>query len=139
MESTDEQQVGQRPRTTSGGIELHPISDCQQKWENQLRLTRSKHTLQRYSRALNRFRRAFPGHKDINSFLRPHVNSWVQDRLAEGASVATVRTELAAIRAFFQFCVDMDWALLNPTTNVSVPRRSNLADRGASCQPSSVM
>lgn len=121
MESTDQQQVGQRPRTTSSGIELHPIRDCQQRWEAHLRLTRSKETLERYSRALNRFLRAFPGQRDINSYLRPHVNSWVQDRLSEGASVATVRTELAAVRAFFQFCERMEWALLNPTTNVRVP------------------
>lgn len=120
MESTDQHQVGQKPRTSSG-IELHPIRECQQRWEAYLRLTRPKSTLERYFRALNRFLRAFPGERDINSFLRPHINTWVEQRLAEGASVATVRTELAAIRAFFQFCVDMDWALLNPTTNVSVP------------------
>ena len=123
MESTDQQQVGKRPRTASGGIELHPIRECQQKWEAQLRLTRSKATLERYSRALNRFRRAFPRHTDVNSFLRPDINSWVQDRLAEGASVATVRTELAAVRAFFQFCERIKYSLLNPARGVRVPNR----------------
>lgn len=133
MEPTDEQKVGQRPRTTSDEIELHPIRDCQQKWENHLRLTRPKATLERYSRALNRLLRAFRSKHDVNDWLRPDINSWAQQRIKEGASVATVRTELAAIRAFFQFCEDMDWALLNPTTNVRVPNpiRRPASNRGS--------
>jgi len=90
-------------------------------WEGFLFRERRWKTYERYGRALSRFLRAFPGRKDVNSFARPEIIDWVNARLAEGASVATVRTELAAIRSFFQFCVDMQVAMLNPARGVTVP------------------
>jgi hypothetical protein len=36
------------------------------------------------------------------------VNDYVQTRLAEGASVATIRVELSAIRGFWKFMGDVE-------------------------------
>ena len=103
-------------------------------WETYMFKTKPWKTYERYGRALSRFLEAFPGRKDINSFVRPEIIDWVNARLAEGASVATVRTELAAIRSFFQFCVDMDQAMINPARGVKVPahRKSPLSPEASS-------
>jgi len=90
-------------------------------WEGFLFRERRWKTYERYGRALSRFLEAFPGRRDVNSFVRPEIIDWVNARLAEGASVATIRTELAAIRSFFQFCVDMQQAMINPARGVKVP------------------
>lgn len=99
-------------------------------WETYMFKTKPWKTYERYGRALSRFLEAFPGRKDINSFVRPEIIDWVNARLAEGASVATVRTELAAVRSFFQFCVDMQVAIINPARGVKVPntQKSQLSD-----------
>lgn len=99
-------------------------------WETYMFKTKPWSSYERYGRALSRFLEAFPGRRDINSFVRPEIIDWVNARLAEGASVATVRTELAAIRSFFQFCVDMQVAMLNPARGVKVPnsKKSQLAN-----------
>lgn len=98
-------------------------------WEGFLFNEKRWKTYERYGRALSRFLEAFPGRKDVNSFVRPEIIDWVNARLAEGASVATVRTEMAAIRSFFQFCVDMQQAMVNPARGVKVPnsRKSPLS------------
>ncbi len=95
-------------------------------WEGFLFKERRWKTYERYGRALSRFLAAFPGRKDINSFLRPEIIDWVNARLAEGASVATVRTELAAIRSFFQFAVDMQQAMINPARGIKVQQTRNV-------------
>jgi hypothetical protein len=52
----------------------------------------------------------------------PRSYSYVETRLAEGASIATVRLELSAIRELFQFALDMGAsdAMFNPAKNVKV-------------------
>jgi len=42
-----------------------------------------------------------------HQFLGPVINSYVESRLAEGASIATVRLEIFAVRGLFQFALDM--------------------------------
>ncbi len=93
-------------------------------WETYMFKTKPWSSYERYGRAVSRFLEAFPNRKDINSFTRPEIISWVQSRFAEGASVATVRTELAAVRAFFQFCTDMGQAMINPAKNIRVTKNS---------------
>lgn len=95
-------------------------------WEGLMFKERPWGTYERYGRAFSRFLEAFPGRRDVNAFIRPEIVSWVQARLAEGASVATVRTELAAVRAFFQFSMDMGQAMHNPANNIRVTKYSQV-------------
>ena len=55
-------------------------------------------------------------------FLRPVIIDYVESRLAEGASVATVRLEMSAVRGLFQFALDMGASdvMINPAKNVKV-------------------
>jgi len=52
---------------------------------------------------------------------------YVESRLAEGASVATVRLELSAIRGLFQFALDMGAVdvMFNSAKNVKVRKPRN--------------
>ena len=61
------------------------------------------------------------------------INDYVESRLAEGASVATVRLELSAVRGLFQFALDMKAAdvMFNPAKNVELekPKGNQAANR----------
>ncbi len=84
-----------------------PIRDWQQKYERYLFLIGRKATQEPYARALERFLGKYPGKTFPHQFLRPVFNDYVETRMGEGASVATVRLELSAIRGLFQFMLDM--------------------------------
>jgi site-specific recombinase XerC len=88
-----------------------------------LALIGRKATRERYARALDRFLEKHPGKTYAHQFLRPSINDYVETRLKEGASVATVRLELSAIRGLFQFMLDMGAAdvFFNPARGVRVP------------------
>lgn len=81
-------------------------------------------TQERYARALERFLGKHPGKTYAHQFLRPVINQYVESRLAEGASVATVRLEMSAVRGLFQFMLDMGAAdvMFNPASRVKVNR-----------------
>jgi site-specific recombinase XerD len=127
--ATFEKTIG--PKTPSS-IELIdpdkplPIRAWQEKFENYLGLTGRRATRERYGRALERFLGKHPGLTYAHQFLRPVINDYVESRFAEGASVATVRLELSAIRGLFQFMLDMAVGdvMFNPARGVKV-RRSN--------------
>jgi site-specific recombinase XerD len=99
-----------------------PIREWQQRYERYLYLIGRNETRKRYARALERFLGKHPGKTYGHQFLRPVINSYVDTRLAEGASVATVRLELSAVRGLFQFALDMGAAdvMFNPAINVKV-------------------
>ena len=99
-----------------------PIREWQQQFESHLIAMGKKSTRERYSRALERFLGNHPGKKYAHQFQRPVINSYVETRLGEGASVATVRLELAAIRGLFQFALHCGAAdvFFNPARNVKV-------------------
>jgi integrase len=104
-----EKNIGQR---TPSRIPLDPdtplpIREWQQRYERYLDLVGRKETRRRYARALDRFLAKHPDRVYGHQFLRPVINSFVETRLAEGASVATVRLELSAVRGLFQFAMDM--------------------------------
>lgn len=109
------------PQTAPPAASLYKLAG---QWEGFLFRERCWKTYERYGRALSRFLEAFPGRRDVNSFVRPEIIDWVNARLAEGASLATIRTELAAVRSFFQFCVDMKVAMINPAKGIKVTRNS---------------
>jgi site-specific recombinase XerC len=99
-----------------------PIREWQQRYENYLSLIGKKATRERYARALDRFLEKHRGKTYGHQFLRPSINDYVETRLKEGASVATVRLELSAVRGLFQFMMDMGAAdvFFNPARNVKV-------------------
>ena len=99
-----------------------PIRDWQQKYERYLFLIGREATQERYARALERFLGKHPGKTYAHQFLRPVINQYVETRLAEGASVATVRLEMSAVRGLFQFMLEMGAAdvFFNPAKGVRV-------------------
>jgi len=105
-----------------------PIREWQQKYERHLFLTGRKATQERYARALERFLGKHSGKTYPHEFLRPVMNDFVRDRLNEGASIATVRLEMSAIRGLFQFMLDMGVAdvMFNPAKGVKVPGPAQL-------------
>jgi len=122
---TSEQNIGLRTPSNINTIDSdkpQPIREWQQKYENYLSMIGKKATRERYSRALERFLGKHQGNKYGHQFLRPSIIDYVETRLKEGASVATVRLELSAIRGLFQFMLDMGAAdvFFNPARNVKV-------------------
>jgi len=65
--------------------------------------------------------------------LRPVINDYVETRLGEGASVATVRLELSAVRGLFQFAMDMGASdvMFNPAKNMKVRKPKDGTPRPA--------
>jgi site-specific recombinase XerC len=61
------------------------------------------------------------------------MNDYVQTRLAEGASVATVRLEMSAVRGLFQFMMDMNApdVMFNPAKGVKMKITQNANGRTA--------
>jgi site-specific recombinase XerD len=119
-----EKNIGQR---TPSRIPLDPdtplpLREWQQRYERYLDLVGRKETRRRYARALDRFLGKHPDRTYAHQFLRPVINSYVETRLAEGASVATVRLEISAVRGLFQFATDMGASdlMFNPARNVKV-------------------
>jgi site-specific recombinase XerD len=108
-----------KPQTTA-----QPISDWQERFECHLLLNAKRSTFRRYARALDRF---FDMNRDKTygyQFLRPVIIDYVQARLAEGASVSTVRLEMAAVRGLFAFMISMGAVdmMFNPAANVKVTK-----------------
>jgi site-specific recombinase XerD len=110
-----------------------PIREWQQKYERYLGLIGKNETRKRYARAIERFLGKHPGKTYAHQFLRPVINSYVETRLAEGASVATVRLELSAVRGLFQFALDMGASdvMFNPAKNVRVRQSKSESPEGA--------
>ncbi len=110
-----------------------PIRQWQQRYERYLFLIGRKATRERYARALERFLRRHPHRIYAHEFLRPQMNDYVEDRLAEGASLATVRLEMSAVRGLFQFMLDMNApdVMFNPAKGVKVKiTKSSLGGAG---------
>ena len=99
----------------------------QQKFEQHLQLMGRKATRERYARALERFLGKHPGKVYPHDFLRPLINDYVQTRFAEGASVATIRVELSAIRSFWDFMRDVEafGVFFNVAAGVKVRNRQH--------------
>ena len=99
-----------------------PIREWQQRYERYLDLTGRKETRKRYARVLERSLGKHPEKTYAHQFLRPVINDYVQSRLAEGASVSTVRLEMSAIRGLFQFALEMGAVdvMFNPAKNVKL-------------------
>lgn len=120
-----DQNIGNKtpsPIQPSDRDKIQPIRHWQQRYERFLFLSGLKATHERYSRAVERFLSKFPEKTYAHQFLRPVINDYVESRLKEGNSVATVRLEMSAIRGFFQFMLDMGAVdvMFNPAKNIKV-------------------
>ena len=125
MNNSESRNIGQRTPSTIQPLDPDkplPIREWQQKYENYFGLIGRKATRERYARALETFLGKHPGKTYPHQFLRPVINDYVEARLKENASVATVRLELSAIRGLFQFMLDMGAAdvMFNPARGVKV-------------------
>ena len=110
------------------------MSDWQERYECFLLLNAKRSTFRRYARALDRF---FDMNRDKvygYQFLRPTIIDYVQARLAEGASVATVRLEMAAVRGLFAYMIQMGAVdvMFNPAKNVKVKKSKSQISKEAS-------
>jgi integrase len=122
-----EQNIGPKTPSSTQPIDPDkplPIREWQVRFERYLYSIGRKATRERYARALEKFLGKHPGKTFPHQFPRPVINDFVEKRLAEGASVATVRLELSAIRGLFQFAMDMKAAdvLFNPAKNVKLKK-----------------
>jgi len=110
-----------------------PIREWQARYERYLDLVGRKETRKRYARALERFLGKHPGKTFGHQFLRPVINDYVETRLGEGASVATVRLEISAVRGLFQFALDMGASdvMFNPARGVKVQKPKRGSPEGA--------
>jgi site-specific recombinase XerC len=101
------------------------IYSWQVQFEQYLLLSGRKGTGERYGRALETFRARFPKKVYPHEWFRSEINKYVVDRLEEGAAVSTVRLELSAIRALWDFMEKMDATdvLFNPAANIKIPRQ----------------
>ena len=140
MNKAKSQDIG--PKTPSSTRPLDPdtplpIREWQQRYERYLDLIGRKETRKRYARALERFLGKHPGKTYGHQFLRPVINSYVETRLAEGASVATVRLELSAVRGLFQFALDMGASdvMFKPAKNVKVRKPPSGAPKVVGQEP----
>ena len=121
------------PIPSSDRDKIQPIRYWQQRFESYLESIGRKETRKRYARALERFLGKHPGKLYAHQFLRPDMNDYVERRLAEGASVATVRLELSAIRGLFQFMLDMGASdvMFNPVKGIRVRQPKSGSPEGA--------
>jgi site-specific recombinase XerD len=105
-----------------------PIRYWQQKFERYLQLIGRGATRERYARALERFLGKHPEKVYPHDFLRPVINDYVQTRFAEGASVATIRVELSAMRGFWKFMAEVEafGVFFNVATGVKVRSRNHI-------------
>ena len=127
MNKAETQNIGHRTPSNIEPLDPDkpvPIREWQQRYERYLVLIGRNETRKRYARALERFLGKHPDKSYAHQFLRPVINSYVETRLAEGASVATVRLELSAVRGLFQFAMAMNASdvMFNPAKNVRVKK-----------------
>jgi hypothetical protein len=101
-----------------------PMSDWQELYECFLLLNAKRSTYRRYARALDRFFGMNRGKEYGYQFLRPVIIDYVNARLAEGASVSTVRLEISAVRGLFAYMMRIGAVdvMFNPARNVKVRR-----------------
>lgn len=131
-----EKSIGPRTPSSTQPIDPDtplPIREWQERYERYLGLIGKNETRKRYARALERFLGKHTGKTYAHQFLRPVINSYVETRLAEGASVATVRLEISAVRGLFQFMLDMGASdvMFNPVKGVKVKTSKSGAPEGA--------
>jgi site-specific recombinase XerC len=91
-----------------------PIRDYQARFENYIRLTGSPRTRRRYSYALENFFSLFPHKKKASNFLPADLKYFVSMREREGISKATIKYELAVLRAFWNCLIELGAADYNP-------------------------
>ena len=115
-----------------------PIHDWQERFECHLLLNAERSTYRRYARAVDRFIEKNADKIYGYEFLRPVIIDYVNARLAEGASVSTVRLEMAAIRGLFEYMIAMGAydVMLNPAMNIRVKKpKADAARDNAACDP----
>lgn len=126
---TAEQNIGCKTPSAiapSDRDKIYPIRHWQQRYEGYLETIGRNETRKRYARALERFLGRYSDRVYGHQFLRPTINDYVESRLAEGASVSTVRLEMSAVRGLFQFASDMGASdvMFNPAKNVRVTAKT---------------
>jgi hypothetical protein len=101
-----------------------PMKDWQERFECFLLLNAKRSTFRRYARAMDRFFKMNQGNTYGYQFLRPVIIDYAQARLAEGASVSTVRLQMSAVRGLFDFMIAMNAfdVIINPARNVKVKK-----------------
>lgn len=99
-------------------------------YERYLVLIGRKSTSRKYGKCIEKFLALHPERKEPGLFDRCHIEDFKVQRIQQGASKATIRVELSAVRNFFQWMLDMqvEGLFYNPAKNVTISLKSNSAD-----------
>src|SRR6185312_3247256 len=93
------------------------LNTYQAKFENWVSLTGSPQTARRYAQALEQFFSRIP-REHPRDVLRFDVEDFKVMRLRDGVSARTVNFEVAVLRAFYNWLIDMEAVPLNPAKQI---------------------
>ena len=97
------------------GNEIH---DLQATYENYIALTASRQTAARYGLTLEKFFRRFPDKPRLEDFVRKDIEDYRIWRLRGGVSPTTMNYEIAVIRAFWNWLIQMERVAWNPASTI---------------------
>lgn len=107
------------------------IKEWQWKYEQFVSKVNSPATHRAYTGILDKFFSRFPDKKRIDEFYRVDVEDYKLIRLREGAAPRSVNLEIAAIRAFYNFVINMSGEpVFNPAKAVKCVRAPEQLHKG---------
>ncbi len=96
----------------------NPLHDWQARYESYIALTATPQTARRYCKCLTSFFSRFPDRPRPEDFTRRDVEDFRIWRLREGLSPRTINYELGAVRAFWNWLIQMEVSTWNPVSQV---------------------
>lgn len=102
----------------SGVARTTELYDLQAQYEHYISLTASKQTSRRYCACLSNFFTRFPDRKHPEEFTRIDIQDYRIWRLREKVSPRTVNYEVAVLRAFWNWMLEMGRVTWNPASQV---------------------
>lgn len=96
---------------------IKTLKDYLAKYDNWITLTASRATATRYSKALDMFFRKIP-QEYPQDLLRFDVEDFKVMRLRDGVSARTINFEVAVLRAFYNWLIDLEAVSLNPAIKI---------------------
>lgn len=100
-------------------MERLKLRDALGKFENSLRLTGKLSTVIRYDNAIRQFLAKFPDKKYPDEIFRTDIEDYKLARLSDGIAPRTVNFEIAVMRAFYNWLIDVrEVPIHNPASRI---------------------
>ena len=100
-------------------MERLKLRDALGKYENSLRLTGTLSTVIRYDNAIRQFLAKFPDKKYPDEIFRTDIEDYKLARLSDGIAPRTVNFEIAVMRAFYNWLIDVrEVPIHNPASRI---------------------